>query len=149
MNVTSDTRTIAGAIDPKSALECDGDELPRRLTQLPDDVSRGRVEEARAALSDLTARWPDSERVQYWSRVLAPPIARAVADPDPRSRPLDREREWPRDHAREHPGCWLAVYEDRLIVADPDLNVVLAKANQTPEGQRAVLYQQPDRSENQ
>jgi hypothetical protein len=62
-----------------------------------------------------------------------------------RSRPLDRERAWLREHGREYPGCWLALDEDRLIAADPDLEVVLSLANQTPEGQRALLYQQPGR----
>src|SRR5437016_2670549 len=101
----------------------------------------------RAMVKELEARWPDSERVQYWSRVLAPPTARTMPRPDPRSRPLDRERTWLREHAREHPGCWLAVYEDRLIAADPDLDVVLELANQTPEGEHALLYQQPGRPE--
>src|SRR5262249_5008673 len=110
-----------------------------------DDVSAGRIEEARAAVRDLEARWPESERVQYWSKVLAPPVARTMPAPDSRSRPLDRERVWLREHAREHPGCWLAVYEDRLIAADPDLEVVLRQANQTREGQHALLYQQPGR----
>jgi hypothetical protein len=133
------------AADQKPTSENDGDELLRRLAQLRDDVSSGRVEEARAAVQNLEARWPESERVQYWSRVLAPPAARTLPRPDPRSRPLDRERAWLREHAREYPGCWLAVYEDRLIAADPDLEVVLAAASQTPEGEHALLYQQPAR----
>jgi hypothetical protein len=129
------------AEEREPASENEGDELLGRLVQLRDDVSSGRVEEARAAVKELEARWPDSERVQYWSRVLAPPAVRAQPGPDPRSRPLDRERVWLREHAREYPGCWLAVYGDRLIAADPDLEVVLAFANETPEGQHALLFQ--------
>ena len=147
MDVTSEIDVSGKAEEQKPGPQNDSDELLRRLIQLRADVSGGRIEEARAAVKDLAARWPDSERVQYWSRVLAPPTARTMTGPDPRSRPLDRERAWLREHAREHPGCWLAVYEDRLIAADPDLEVVLTRANQTPEGQHALLYQQPGRPE--
>jgi hypothetical protein len=96
-------------------------------------------------VKSLLACWPESERVQYWARVLAPPTSRSMAEPDSRPRPLDRERAWLREHGREYPGCWLALYEGRLIAADPDLEVVLTVANQTPEGQRALLHQQPGR----
>jgi hypothetical protein len=147
VNVKSETVVPAAEEDPRHDPLCDTDELLRKLSQLRDDVSSGRVEAARAAVSDLIARWPQSKRVQYWARVLAPPTARTMAEPDPRSRPLDRERAWLREHARNYPGCWLAVYEDRLIAADPELEVVLTLANQTPEGQRALLYQQPERPE--
>lgn len=143
MDVTTEIEVNGKAPEQKPGPKDDSAELLRRLIELRDDVSGGRIEEARAAVKDLAGRWPDSERVQYWWRVLAPPIAHTLPGPDPRSRPLDRERAWRREHAREHPGCWLAVYEDRLIAADPDLEVVLCLANQTPEGQHALLYQQP------
>jgi hypothetical protein len=145
VNVKSESEVLHRAEDQKPGSENDGDNLLRRLTQLRDEVSRGRVEEARATVKDLMARWPESERVQYWARVLAPPTSCSMPEPSFRSRPLDRERAWLREHAREYPGCWLALYEDRLIAADPDLEVVLSLANQTPEGQRALLYQQPGR----
>jgi hypothetical protein len=145
VNVKSESEVLHSAEDQKPGSENDGDNLLRRLTQLRDEVSGGRVEEARATVKDLIARWPESERVQYWARVLAPPTSCSMPEPDSRSRPLDRERAWLREHAREYPGCWLALYEDRLIAADPDLEVVLTLANQTPDGQRALLYQQPDR----
>src|SRR5688500_2393561 len=73
-------------------------ELQQRLTQLRDDVSRGRVKEARAAVKELEARWPKSKRVQYWARVLAPPVVVPSTGPDPRSRSRDRERAWLREH---------------------------------------------------
>jgi hypothetical protein len=125
------------------------DELLQELPQLRADVSGGRIETARAAVQDLAARWPDSPRVQYWTRVLAPPTASAAPGPDPRSGPLERERAWLKKHARQYPGCWLAVYGDRLIAADPDLGVVLTITDQSPEGQHALLYQQPGHSEAQ
>jgi hypothetical protein len=94
-------------------------------------------------VKELQARWPDSPRVQYWARVLAPPEVVPTSGRDPRSRPRDRERAWPREHAREYPGCWLAVYEDRLIAADPDLAVVYSAVRQALGAEGAVLHWQP------
>jgi hypothetical protein len=131
-------------LDEEPHLSLDGeDDLQQRLEQIRIDVERGRVPEARVAVKELEARWPESPRVQYWARVLALPTSRVVTEPDPRSRPRDRERAWLREHAHEYPGCWLAVFEDRLIAADPDLEVVLTEADRTPEGQHSVLYMQP------
>jgi hypothetical protein len=119
------------------------DELDQRLAQLRDDVSNSRVPEARAAVKELEARWPDSKRVQYWARVLAPPVVVPTTGPDPRSRPRDRERAWLREHRHEYPGCWLAVYEDRLIAADPDLGVVYREARRVLGAEGALLHYQP------
>src|SRR5207302_3960870 len=106
----------------------DEKELERKLAQVREYVEHSRVEEAQAELKEMERRWPASERFQHWVRVLAPPIVRTVPGRDPRSRPFDKDRAWLRQHGREYPGCWLAVYEDRLIAADPDLGVVLAEA---------------------
>jgi hypothetical protein len=118
-------------------------ELHRRLEQLRDDVSNGRVKEARAAVKELETRWPESKRVQYWARVLAPPVVVPTTGPDPRSRPRDRERAWLKEHAREYPGCWLAVFEGRLVAADPDLEVVFRETRRELGEEGAVLYWQP------
>lgn len=45
-------------------------------------------------------------------------------------RSLEGEKRWLRAHAGEYPGCWLALDGDRLIAADPDLDVVRAAASQ-------------------
>jgi hypothetical protein len=128
---------------PGAASPGTDDELDQKLTQLRADLSNSRVTEARAMVQEMEARWPDSKRVQYWARVLAPPVVIPTTGPDPRSRPRDRERAWLREHGHEYPGCWLAVYEDRLIAADPDLGVVYSEVRRTlgPEG--AVLHWQP------
>ena len=118
-------------------------ELHQRLEQLRDDVSNGRVKEARAAVKELEARWPESKRVQYWARVLAPPVVIPTTGPDPRSRPRDRERAWLKQHAREYPGCWLAVFEDRLVAVGPDPRVVLSEARRALGDQAALLHYQP------
>lgn len=118
------------------------EELEQRLAQLRDDVSHSRVPEARAAVKDLAARWPDSPRVQYWASVLAPPVIVPTSGRDPRSRPRDRERAWLREHRHEYPGCWLAVFEDRLIAADPDLAVVFREARRVLGTEGALLHYQ-------
>lgn len=118
-------------------------ELEERLAQLRDDVSHSRVPEARAAIQEIAARWPDSTRVQYWARVLAPPEVVPTTGRDPRSRPRDRERAWLKEHGHEYPGCWLAVYEDRLIAAGPDFRAVLSEARRTLGSETALLHYQP------
>jgi uncharacterized protein (DUF433 family) len=118
-------------------------ELDQKLAELRDDVSNSRVPEARALIRELEARWPESKRVQYWARVLAPPVVVPTTGPDPRSRPRDREHAWLRAHGPEYPGCWLAVFEDRLIAAGPDLGAVLSEARRILGDQTALLHYQP------
>jgi hypothetical protein len=42
-----------------------------------------------------------------------------------------------------------AVFEDRLVAADPDRRVVVAKARETLGGESAFLFHQPNRRESQ
>ena len=80
------TSRIVEAQEPVSGDE--NEELLQRLAQLQNDVSRGRIDKARVAIQDIAACWPDSARVQYWARVLAPPPPprpAAIPDPDPSS----------------------------------------------------------------
>ena len=111
------------------------------LQQLMALVEDSRVEEARALAPVLAARWPESQAVQHMARVLEPPKAAPTGRKS--GRPLDREREWLRSHAQEYPGCWLAVYEDRLIAADPDRLTVVAAARAALGEEGALLHFQP------
>lgn len=116
-------------------------ELEKDLADLRQLVEQDAVEEARARIQELQRRWPDSKRIRHWARVLAPP---EVLTSEPRQdRPLLRERAWLKAHAHEHPGCWLAVYEDRLVAADPDLGKVLAATRHAIGSQSALLHFQP------
>jgi hypothetical protein len=122
--MSAESRTKARtAPEAKEAVGLDADELEQRLAQFRADVSNGRVPEARAAVKELSACGPESKRGQHWDRVLAPPRVIPTPESHRHLRPLDRERAWLKEHAREYPGCWLAVYEDCLIAADPDLGV--------------------------
>jgi hypothetical protein len=115
------------------------------LARFPILLAEGDVEAARALAKELEGRWPDSDQVRYWARVLAPPIT--TVEPGERSRPLDRERAWLREHADQYPGYWLAVYGDTLVAADRDLAVVLTRVRETPGAETALLYYQPSPTE--
>jgi hypothetical protein len=94
------------APDENSAPPAEVDnELEQKLAQLRDAVSNSRVPEARAMVKELEARWPESDRVRYWARVLAPPVVVPTKGPDPRSHPRDRERAWLQEHGHEYSGC--------------------------------------------
>jgi hypothetical protein len=127
--------------EPVSILDQDA-ELSEGLAHLYALLEQGDVEGARALIGELEAKWPDSSRVQHFARVLAPPQARRRKGEQGRS--LHRERAWLRVHAREYSGCWLALQGDRLIAADPDLDVVLQAVEQSTEGVDPLVYFQPE-----
>lgn len=120
-------------------------ELDAVLERLRAFLAEGDVEAARCLVEELKCRWPDSQTVRYWARVLAPPVV--TVEPGERGRSLDRERAWLREHADEYPGCWLAIYGDRLVAADRDLAVVLQGVRETPGAETALLYYHPSPSE--
>ena len=114
------------------------------------EVRPFRIETSEAELDDMrrrikAMRWPEHETVRYWARVLAPPRGRVVKGA--RSRSLDRERAWLREHAHEYPGQWLAIFGDQLVAADRSLAAVLKKVRETPGAETAALYYQMPASE--
>src|SRR5207249_12098027 len=104
-------------------------------------LERDAVEEARTLVHELENRWPESERVRHLASVLAPP--RSSAGYGERRRSFRREQAWLREHAREHPGCWLSVFEDRLVGADPELKTVLEETRRSIGSERALIHFQP------
>ncbi|MBI3909932.1 MAG: hypothetical protein HY320_03250 [Armatimonadetes bacterium] len=116
----------------------DEDRLREDLARLRAMLEQGDIEGARAFIKELEARWPDSEAVRHFARVLAPP--KVIRSDAPAGRSYARERAWLREHAREYPGCWLAVHGDRLITADPSLKVVLGKVREIPGAEDALLH---------
>jgi hypothetical protein len=110
-----------------------------RLVRLVDD---GRIEEARRLAPQLAEKWPESRPIQHPNRVLEPPKV-IPSPPGLRGRNLDPERAWLREHAHEYPGCWLAVYGDRLIAADPDLKKVHQAVRTILPDDFALLHHQP------
>ncbi len=113
-------------------------DLETGLARLRTLVERDRVDAARAFVRELVERWPDSPQVQYWARVLAPPVAKVLHGVKHRS--IAREQQWLREHRREYPGCWIAVYEDQLIAADPSLARVHQAILDTIGEKDAVIY---------
>src|SRR5947199_4390944 len=100
MSVESRTEQTREAEEQSEAPVDPEAELRRKLEQIRDLVASSRAPEAYAQAQEMQRCWPESELVQYWVRVLAPPIVRSVPGPDPRSRPLDKERAWLREHGR-------------------------------------------------
>lgn len=119
---------------PEAGLRC-----LRRL------LATGQGESARSFVLDLVARYPDSEAIAHFARVLAPPVTRAV--PGRQGRSLDQDYAWLREHAQEYPGCWLAVYQNDLISAAPELKTVLAQLRADPQHQEALLHFEPEPGE--
>lgn len=117
------------------------EQLATDLQHLLDLLEGERVEDARLFVKQLEQQWPDAERVRHYAHVLAPPVARSRPDLPARSRA--QELRWIKEHAHEHPGCWVAIYEDRLIAADPDRRVVVAKAREVLGEEGALLFHQP------
>src|SRR5881227_2401032 len=111
------------------------------LIKLRDLLHAHDIEGARAYIKELTAKWPDSERVRYYAHVLAPPVARRVPGSKP-ARSQDREIAWLRAHGHEHPGRWLSIFEDRLIAADPNLHTVIERTREAIGDQSALLFYQ-------
>lgn len=100
--------------------------LQEALERLQQLVNSSRVEEARAYVKKVVSEWPDSERIQHWDRVLAPP--RILGWKPAVGGDISGERAWLKAHAHEYPGCWIAVLGDRMIAADTDLDKVRAAA---------------------
>lgn len=116
-------------------------ELAADLSQLHALLARGDVEGARGFVSELQQRWPENDRIRHLAHVLAPPTVRHI----PRSldRSLRPEQIWLQKHAREYPGCWLAVFGDHLVAADPRLATVLDIVGKTPGAETALIHFQP------
>jgi len=119
----------------------DQERLAADLQHLRDLLEGVRIGEARRFVKELQQRWPESERVRHYAHVLQPPKVRSR--PDIPARSSEREWKWLQEHGHEYPGCWLAIYEDRLIAADPDRRVVTAKARQELRGEPFFLFHQP------
>lgn len=119
-------------------------ELMAGLRRMGELLGRGDLEGAYAQVKDLERHWPENERVQHYTRVLAPSTARVVPG---EGRSFEKHRAWLREHAHRYPGCWLAVLDDQLIAADPDAAEVMAAARRGPNPRHTVLHYQPRREE--
>jgi hypothetical protein len=128
---------IMKAVDPTAPAG-----LADGLTALEDRVRRGELLEARRLAEQMEQQWPDDEQVRRFARLLAPPVVSVRQEAPPR--PRHQEYRWLRDHAAEHPGCWLAVLGDRLIWADADVRVVMEAVREDPAARGALLYFQPE-----
>jgi hypothetical protein len=114
------------------------------MAELQSLLSRGEIEAARRISGELEGRWPDSDLVRRFARVLAPPVARVVQGGKGISREqTERETTWLREHAPEHLGCWIVLDGDRLIAANPSLRAVLEEADRLGGPEQGSLHYIP------
>lgn len=118
----------------------------RELKELPewDDLlllrgylEREDVEGARSFVRELEERWPESERVRHYAKVLAPPVVRVV--PGGPYRSLKRELKWLQEHPNDYPGRWIAVHGDSVIAVGASPGEVLEAVRQIPGCTDALL----------
>jgi hypothetical protein len=147
ITMSSEQRAVIAGVPLAVKAGVDQTALAEEVQGLRDLLDAEDIEGARRFVKELEVRWPDSERVRHYAHVLAPPVVRMRGDI--RVRPLNNEWEWLRQHAHEHPGCWLAVLGDQLVAADPDGSVVRAKAREVPGEDRPLIYYQSDRRQRQ
>jgi hypothetical protein len=128
------TSSVSDAPAERTPLDLD-------LVQLRNLLERADIKGARAFVEHLSTKWPDSDRVRHYVRVLAPPVVTMRAGEAGHSR--QHERAWLQQHAREYAGHWLALRGDELIAADPDLGVVLAAVRSSRRDDDALLHFEP------
>jgi hypothetical protein len=118
-----------------------GPEMKADLDRLVGLVEASRVDEARELSQQLAQKWPDSQPIQRLFNVLQPP--RATFVPGLPVRSFREEYAWIDDHAHEYPGCWLAIYQDRLVASGPDRKEVVRTALAELGEDRPLLFFQP------
>lgn len=99
------------------------------------------VEAARALLGDLNARFPFSEEITRYAGAIAP--NRAIIRRGEARRSLREDQEWLRDHAHEHPGCWIALYGGELLAAAPSLEQILIEARAKVDARDVLVHFEP------
>jgi hypothetical protein len=128
-------------IEPLSQI----DEAQQAVEHLVRLIETHKVDEARALAPDYAARWSASRQLQHLARVLEPPKVNPGTG-GPSGRSLKNDVAWLREHAREHPGCYIATRGDEVIAIDASIDRVKELVRAAREGDpRAILlhYEPP------
>jgi hypothetical protein len=123
--------------------------LPEELARLKELVETSRIDEARALVKQMEARWPGcSERVRRFAKVLALPVAR-VAPGAYRKTPeqVDAENRWMEENRGKYPGNWVVIFGDQVIAVGPDLRAVNEKARAALGDRIGLLLFHPTESD--
>jgi hypothetical protein len=117
--------------DLEIAEELDHDaEHESDIAALQSLLTHGKIEQARSLVSELVVRWPDSDLMRRFARVLAPPVARVVEGRKGITRAQSqKESAWLRENAGRYPGCWVILDGDRLLAAHPRLRTAIEEAD--------------------
>lgn len=109
-------------------------------------LTRGKIEQARCLVNELAVRWPESDLVRRFARVLAPPVARVVEGRKGITREqAQKESAWLRENGGHYPGCWIILQDDRLLAAHPQLRVAIEEADRQVSGDVGSLHYVPSR----
>src|SRR5438128_4881586 len=109
------TKTQTRAAEEAPVTFDGGPQHSQDVARLQSLLTQGKVEEARCLVKELEARWPESDLIRHFARVLAPPVARVVAGRKAMTREQSRkESDWLREHADDYPGWWVILHEGRL-----------------------------------
>ncbi len=123
-----------------TSIDTDPD-LSAEMASVKSSLARGDIEGARSRLAELGSRWPESDRIRRLACAIAPPTVK-VSDRGT-MRDVKHDHGWLKAHAGEYRGQWLAVLNGKLLVADPDLGIVLARLKATAGAERAILHFEP------
>lgn len=106
-------------------------------------LNAARINEAREWILHVAPLYPDSAELQHYARTLPP--GRVWVDPTATLDPevVRREQLWLREHAHEHPRCWVALLGDEPVAIDPDVGAVLDAMKQRPDGMKARIIRLP------
>jgi len=110
----------------------------KRLLRL---IEQSMVREARALAPVLAEKWPESRPIQHLAWVLEPPIIVPNRLGLERN-PLEREYGWLREHGGKYPGCYIALYGDQLIAADPNVGRVRRAAREAFGDEFVLIHHQ-------
>jgi hypothetical protein len=102
------------------------------------------ADEAEALAPQYAARWPENRALRHFAYVLGP--TRYIEGPKgPSGRDFSRDCAWLKAHARDYPGCYIALREDEVIAIDPDIKRVteLADAARENDSRAILLHYEP------
>ena len=94
------------------------------LHAIADALASGKPGLARKLALDGTKQYPDSEELQTYARVLAPPTVTHVGQLQTPS--IRASRQWLRAHWQDYIGQWVAVRDGQLLYASPSFDELSA-----------------------
>ncbi len=100
-------------------------------------LANGEAGAARRTVAEGVSRFPDHPWLEKTDRVINPKgIVSQQADAPDRT----REFAWLRQHSARYRGCWVALLEERLLAAGPELATVLREVRSRGLESKALVH---------